>query len=178
MLCALAAADAIEAETGLHAGLEWPNDLLIGERKVGGVLTELELSGEALSYAVVGLGLNVNMGPDALPGPPAAPATSLSAELGRPVDRPALLLALLARLDERYLGLESGGAGLQREWAGRLVTIGRPVVVSGGDAEWTGVAEGVDDDGALLVRRPGGKLARVVAGDVRLRQAATRPGAV
>jgi BirA family biotin operon repressor/biotin-[acetyl-CoA-carboxylase] ligase len=175
MLAGLAAADAIEAETGLHAGLKWPNDLLIGERKVGGILTEVDVSGERLSYAVLGIGLNVNLDPAALPGELLERATSLSAELGREVDRLSLLLALLALLEKRYIALGAGAADLHREWAGRLVTVGREVVVSAGDGEWWGVAEGVDDDGALLVRPPGGEARRVVAGDVRPRATPEAP---
>lgn len=168
MLCGLAVAEAVEVETGLHPGIKWPNDVLIGGRKAGGILTELELAGEHLSWAVVGIGLNVNLDPRALSGPLIERATSLSAELGRPVDRLALLLTLLARLDERYLALRAGAPDLAREWAARLVTLGRTVLVSDGGGQWSGVAEGVDADGALLVRPPGGEARRVIAGDVRL----------
>lgn len=169
MVCALAAADAIEAETGLRSGLKWPNDLLLGSAKVGGILTELELDGERLAYAIVGLGLNVNLEPAALPAGLVARATSLSAELGRPVARLPLLLALLTRLEARYVALGEDPGALQAEWAARLVTLGRDVTVGAGDAQWEGIAEGVDHDGALLVRRADGRLVRVVAGDVMLR---------
>jgi BirA family transcriptional regulator, biotin operon repressor / biotin---[acetyl-CoA-carboxylase] ligase len=168
MLCGLATAEAIEAETGLAAGCKWPNDLVINERKVAGILTELELSGERLAYVVVGIGLNVNLDPAVLPGPLLARATSLAAELGRPVTRLPLLLALLARVETRYQALSAGTADLHREWASRLVTLGRPVTVADGETEWMGMAEGVDNDGALLVRPPGGEPRRVVAGDVRV----------
>jgi BirA family biotin operon repressor/biotin-[acetyl-CoA-carboxylase] ligase len=168
MLCGLATADAIEAQLGLRAGLKWPNDVLIGERKVGGILTEVELDGEHVEFVIVGIGLNVNLDVAALPGPLLARATSLSAELGRPVARLPLLLALLAGIEARTIALLSGGAGPHREWSARLVTTGRPVVVDTGEGEWTGIAEGVDEDGALLVRPPGGEPRRVIAGDVTL----------
>jgi len=168
MMCGLATADAIEAETGLAAGLKWPNDLLIGDRKVGGILTEVELHGEQVDFAVVGIGLNVNLDVAALSGPLLARATSLSVDLGRPVARLPLLLALLSRVDARYISLRTNGARLHEEWAARLRTTGRPVVVATGESEWTGIAEGVDEDGALLVRAPGGELRRVLAGDVTL----------
>jgi len=166
MLCGLAVAGSVEAETGLPVGLKWPNDLEIGGAKVGGILTEVELSGVRVSYAVVGVGLNVNLDPEQLREPLLTRATGLSAELGRPVERLPLLWAVLHAVEARYLALGSGMPGLHAEWARRLVTLGRMVTVSTGDSIWEGVAEGVDADGALLVRRPDGRLERIIAGDV------------
>ncbi len=169
MLCGLAVAEGVEAETGLPVGLKWPNDLEIGGAKVGGILTEVELSGARVGYAVVGVGLNVNLDPQQLTGPVLARATSLSAELGRPVARLPLLWAVLRAVDTRYVALGAGAPGLHAAWAGRLVTLGRTVTVSTGDSIWEGLAEGVDADGALLVRRANGGLERIIAGDVTAR---------
>jgi len=169
MLCGLAVAGSVEAETGLPVGLKWPNDLEIGGAKVGGILTEVELSGVRVSYAVVGLGLNVNLDPHQLSGPLLSRATSLSAELGRPVARLPLLWAVLHAVETRYLALGTGSPGLHAEWARRLVTLGRTVTVSTGDSVWDGTAEDVDADGALLVRRTDGSPERIMAGDVTVR---------
>jgi len=166
MLCGLAVAESVEAETGLPVGLKWPNDLEIGGAKVGGILTEVELSGVRVSYAVVGVGLNVDLDPHQLGGPLLTRATSLSAELGRPVARLPLLWAVLHAVETRYLALGTGSPGLHAEWAGRLVTLGRTVTVSTGDSIWEGTAKGVDADGALLVLRTDGHLERIIAGDV------------
>jgi BirA family biotin operon repressor/biotin-[acetyl-CoA-carboxylase] ligase len=168
MACGLAVAEAIEATTGLAVGLKWPNDVLIGGAKVAGILTELELQGSRVAAAVVGIGLNVNLDPEALPGGLLVPATSLSKALGRQVARRPLLLALLQALEARYLAL-CGGRSPHDEWAGRLVTLGRRVTVSGPGRKVAGVAEGVNADGALLVRLDDGRLETVVAGDVTLR---------
>jgi BirA family transcriptional regulator, biotin operon repressor / biotin---[acetyl-CoA-carboxylase] ligase len=126
----------------------------------------------------VGMGLNVNLDPGQLPGdgpmtapmtlPLAVPATSLSQALGRPVARLPLLQAFLRDVEARYLALR-GGHSPQEEWAERLVTVGQAVRVSGGGAAFGGVAEGVNEDGALLVRRRDGRLVTVLAGDVTLR---------
>ena len=169
MLGGLAAADAVEAETGLRMGLKWPNDLMIGGAKTGGILAEVELSGDLIRYALVGVGVNVNLDPEQLPGPLLTRATSLSHELGRPVARLALLWAFLEAIETRYLTLGDSQPGLQAEWAERLVTLGQRVTISTGGAVWQGFAEGVDGDGALLVRRAGGELERVMAGDVTVR---------
>ena len=98
------------------------------------------------------------------------PATSLSHELGRPVPRLPLLLAYLTAVEARYLALEAGSSPVA-EWTSRLVTLGRAVRVSGAGQVLEGVAEGVDVDGALLVRNVEGGVQRVVAGDVTLREA-------
>jgi BirA family transcriptional regulator, biotin operon repressor / biotin---[acetyl-CoA-carboxylase] ligase len=169
MLCGLGAAESMEAETGLAVGLKWPNDLEIGGAKVGGILTEVELSGVHVRYAVVGIGLNVNLEPQELSGPMAARATSLSDKLGSPVARLPLLWAMLLAVEARYLALGSGAQALHAQWARRLVTLGRTVTVATGDGAWEGLAEGVDADGALLVRRADGRLERIIAGDVHVR---------
>ena len=172
MLCGLAVAESVEAETGLPVGLKWPNDLEISGAKIGGILTEVELSGVHVSYAVVGVGLNVNLDPQELSGPLPVRASSLSAELGRPVARLPLLWAVLQAVEARYLALGTGAQALHAEWAARLATIGRMVTVSTGDRAWDGLAEGVDADGALLVRRADGSLERIIAGDVSVRSSA------
>lgn len=167
MICGLAAVDAIEATAGLEAGLKWPNDLVLGGAKAGGMLTEVHFSGDRFDHAIVGLGLNVNLDP-ALLGALPAPATSLSHELGRPLPRLPLLWAFLYAVETRYLALRSGRS-CHDEWARRLVTVGRPVTVAAPGRVLEGIAEGVDADGALLVRLADGRLETVLAGDVTLR---------
>jgi len=174
MVCSLAAVEAIERLTGLRAAIKWPNDVYIGERKVGGVLTELGLQGEALRYVVVGMGLNVNFDPDQLQNV-MAPATSLSAEVGRLVPRLPLLAAILEGVERRYERMRAGWSP-HVEWETHLLTRGRRVSVGTEEGTFDGLAEGVDEDGALIVRRDDGALVRVLAGDVTLRKEDTHPG--
>lgn len=168
MLCALAAADAVEETAGLSVALKWPNDLVVvrGEswRKLGGLLAETGVAGERVEYAIVGLGINVNVPPEALPEL-APDATSIMAETGREIDRNLLLERLLERLGVRYERWEAGERPIP-EWAARLVTLGRTVRVVTAEGELHGVAEGVDDLGSLLLRTPDGSLHRVHVGDV------------
>lgn len=168
MSCGLAVTDAIELDTGLRAGLKWPNDVVIGGAKAGGILTEVGLAGAQVEYAVVGIGLNVNLDPALLPPDLPVPATSLCHELGAKLARLPLLRTLLQRIEERYLALESGQSP-HREWAARLVTLGKPVTVTATGSVLAGMAEDVDADGALLVRLADGRLERVLAGDVSTR---------
>lgn len=169
MICSLAVADAVEAETGLRVGLKWPNDIVVGGAKLGGILTETGISRGQVDYVVVGIGLNANLDPSQLPGHLLMPATSLSSVLGERVARLPLLWAFLRAAESRYWALRAGHSP-HSQWAERLVTLGERVAVGQADSLVEGVAEGVDADGALLVRLASGQLETVVAGDVTLRR--------
>jgi len=180
LVAAVAVAEAVRAVTGLPAGIKWPNDIQIGGRKLCGILTEMEAEMERVSFVVCGIGLNVNLAREQFPPEIRETATSLMAELGRPVPRAPLVQATMARLEEGYDLLLAGRfpAVLDR-WRTLSVTLGQPVRVLSvaGGADLEGVAENVDLDGALLVRTASGELKRVLAGDVTLRPGETAPHA-
>lgn len=167
MFCSLAICDAITRTTGLEPAVKWPNDVLLCGRKVCGILTELGIEGPRLAYAVVGMGINVNVDFGEA-GDLAHTATSLAQELGHEVSRLELLRAILVGIDERYARLRAG-ENPHAEWAARLATLGQRVVVTTPTEQWRGVAVGVDDDGALFLRDENGLLRRILAGDVTLR---------
>lgn len=166
MICSLAVCDALAEVGGVQAQVKWPNDVLVGERKICGILTELDLHGEMVNYALVGIGINVNVDFAAAP-PLMAPATSVLAETGRRVSRLALLATLLSGIETRYEGLGTG-ASYHGEWAARMATLGQAVQASDGQQVIVGTAVGVDEDGALLIQTADGTLQRVLAGDVTL----------
>jgi BirA family transcriptional regulator, biotin operon repressor / biotin---[acetyl-CoA-carboxylase] ligase len=168
-LCSAAIARAIEITCGLQPTLKWPNDILINDRKVVGVLTELALTGPVLDAAVVGFGINVNFDPRGHPEI-GQPATSLIVETGRPVSRRDLLLRVLEEADCRYVELQAGRTRpIFEEWKAGLGTLGRHVLVSAPGGDFEGLACDVEDDGTLVVQRPDGELRRVIAGDVSIR---------
>jgi BirA family transcriptional regulator, biotin operon repressor / biotin---[acetyl-CoA-carboxylase] ligase len=147
----LAAAEAIRAASGLAADLRWPNDLLIGDRKTGGILVESKTEGSALAFAVIGIGINVHQrGFD--PGL-ATPATSLDLAAGHRVSRQQLLISLLKSLEHEALALLEADAGkaIPARVAQASTWIrGRNVEVHGPQA-CTGVTSGLDENGFLLV---------------------------
>lgn len=170
MIIALSAADAIQEAAGLSVALKWPNDLIVvrpeGWRKLGGLLAETGISADRLEYVVVGIGINVNIPPEALPDL-APDSTSILAETGRETERDFLLGRILAGIAARY-GRWQAGERPHTEWASRLATLGCPVRVVTAEGERHGLAEGVDEEGALLLRTPDGALYRVRVGDVWL----------
>jgi BirA family biotin operon repressor/biotin-[acetyl-CoA-carboxylase] ligase len=179
MLCSMAAADAVEQVAGLSVGLKWPNDLIVESRisgfessdwrKLAGILTETGLVGDDLVFVIVGIGINVNVPPEALPG--LAPhATSILAETGRQVGRSALLVALLERVEARYKRLKSG-ENPRQEWSSRLVTLGQRVQITTPEGVLNGIAEGVDEDGALLLQKDDGSIQQLLTGDVTFSRA-------
>jgi BirA family biotin operon repressor/biotin-[acetyl-CoA-carboxylase] ligase len=168
MIASLAVAHGIEAVTGLEARLKWPNDVLVNGRKVAGILIESSLKGKAVDYAVIGMGININVDMTAF-AEIAATATSLSGELGASVSRLGVVRRLLVELDGLYAAPRQAIFG---EWRSRLDTLGRQVCVTGSDTAQYGRAESVAVDGSLLLRWDDGSLTRVLAGDVSLCDAA------
>ena len=176
---ALAAADAAGEASGVRCELKWPNDVLVGGRKVCGVLVEVRADTNGVVTAVLGVGLNVNLDFGELPPPPEGEgwgearslrvtATSLAEQAGRRLDVREVESIFLARLRERYRQCVKDGPSLLAEWASRLSTLGLRVTVREREGAFTGVAERVDDAGRLIVRLDSGALRAVSEGDVTL----------
>jgi BirA family transcriptional regulator, biotin operon repressor / biotin---[acetyl-CoA-carboxylase] ligase len=156
LLSAVAVARAIQVLSGLRPSLKWPNDILMEQRKIGGLLCESSGTGTANGFVIVGIGLNVNMWRDAFPTDLRDLATSLAAEAGQPFDRAVLLATLLSELELRYEGFFSGAVpDIQQEYELRCATIGQRVRVettNGKRGEWIeGHAVSIGDDGSLQV---------------------------
>ncbi len=158
---AVAAAEAIDAAAGVQSAIRWPNDIVIGGRKVAGIL--LEAARDAI---IVGIGINANVPADALPDALRAASVSLHEVAGRAVDPTGLLDGLLACAASWYALWIAGGPQVMSAWTARDAMRGRRVATGSGGVRVEGIAEGVDADGALRVRLAGGGVHRVVAGDL------------
>jgi BirA family biotin operon repressor/biotin-[acetyl-CoA-carboxylase] ligase len=167
MVASLGAVHCLEKVAGLKSQIKWPNDVLVNGKKVCGILIESEVKGNRADYAILGIGINVNLKPSDFPEI-SPTATSLSHELGRDVSRLDMVRCLLTEIERLYLALPSGDA-VYREWRDRLVTLGKKVQVSSEETTYKGVAESVASDGSLLLRQSNGSLTKIVAGDVTLR---------
>ena len=161
---------AIRAETDLPLEIKWPNDLLVGGRKVAGILTELHGELDHVKYVILGIGVDVNLNASDFPPDLRKTATSLKIELGQEICRPALAAAVLHELDSDYARVGSGQfEAVADEWEDLCTTLGRNVSIRVGDRVIQGRAESLDDDGSLLLRTQHGRLERVIGGDVTLR---------
>ena len=166
------ACEAIRSLTHLSVLLKWPNDLVVEDRKLAGILVESRFSTGREPIAIAGMGMNVSWGPDALPDEIAERATSIGIEVDRvglddPPSRESLLAHVLAGIDRRYAQLQKGDVTDLVTTAQSLSSlIGREVVVRlpGGDAI-TGTATGLDEDGRLELVTPDGHRA-LNAGEV------------
>jgi len=166
LVAALAVAAALR-DFGAEAQIKWPNDLLLNGRKVAGILTELSAEQDRIHFAVLGIGVNLNSDPSEFPEELRSAATSMCHELGKPVVRAAFAAASWAHLEEwlrRHA--ERGFAPVREAWKQISATLGKKVLVKSERIELQGVAEDIDETGALLVRTAQGTLERVVAGDL------------
>lgn len=169
MVAGLGVIETLRPLLGEAVALKWPNDVLMRGKKLCGVLAEATWTGSQLGAVIVGIGINVRT--DFTRADLNAPATSIEAELGRAVDRRDLLRDLLARID--HWAAQVNDPALFAAWRAQLGTLGKRVTVYTEPAifpspHYSGVAESVDADGALLVRLDSGKVRRVLAADVGL----------
>ncbi|HET7874224.1 MAG TPA: biotin--[acetyl-CoA-carboxylase] ligase [Methylomirabilota bacterium] len=169
-IASLALADAVR-EQGLHPGIKWPNDVLVGRKKAAGSLMECATRGDEVEYLVLGVGVNLNVDLTALQealGEAARAATSLAAVAGREIDRSAFAASYLNALDDwarRYR--KEGPAPILAAWRQRDILTGRRVEVRGNGTAYDGRALGVDDDGRLIVQDAHGARHVVLTEEIR-----------
>ena len=186
MIASLAVVDAIARVCETQAVIKWPNDVLIEERKVAGILIETSHDAQGQMLAVIGTGINVNGHIEEvthyLAGQASfvARATTLETVCGHPVRRELLIASMLRSLEEAYLSLQQETTGvlsattaqtlpsrlLREQWRDRLTTLGRAITVRQGNITISGVAEDVDGNGELLLRDHAGELIRITWGSV------------
>ena len=162
-LCAgLAVAEAVNS-LGVKPSIKWPNDVLVGGRKLAGILTETTSRGHEVDSVITGIGVNVN--DRSLPAD--LSATSLATELHRTVDRDALLADLCARFDGWYRRFLSGGSAdiAPALWRWSALREERVQALVDG-RRTTGIIVGLDDDGALIIEDDGGTRHRVISGEI------------
>jgi BirA family biotin operon repressor/biotin-[acetyl-CoA-carboxylase] ligase len=168
---AVAVCKALRAVTGLPVMIKWPNDLLYKGKKLCGILTELSAEIEEINYLVVGIGLNVNQQEKDFPSELRETATSLALATKRSWQRVELLRQILGEYEKQYqIYLTKGFEQTLLFWRELNVTLGQEVVVSTREESFTGVAEEINEDGCLLVRKDTGEVEILLAGDVSLRR--------
>jgi BirA family biotin operon repressor/biotin-[acetyl-CoA-carboxylase] ligase len=170
MALALAALDAIEGVTGLSCMIKWPNDLYVGSRKLGGILTEFAGKEQQVDWVVLGLGLNVNWCPEEEKGVSGFCATSILAETQEKFSRNELLVQILKQFESHHERLFSGGGDdLYRKWNEHSLVLGKAVVIESEEKRTTGKAVRIDENGALILEDGTGRVHVITHGDVSLR---------
>lgn len=170
LLAAVAVARAMQ-EFNLQANIKWPNDIMFENKKLVGILTEMNAEMERINYIVIGIGINVNIMPEEFPQDIRDTATSLAIMKGEKLPRVKFFQAVLRALDALYLEvLADGFCVVMQEWRKYSITLGQKVRVIGArDGEvFLGTAADIDAEGALLVETENG-CRRVLAGDVSIR---------
>lgn len=169
LVMALAVLEAIEELSPGKSGIKWPNDIVMNGRKVCGILTEMSLEKNAISYVVIGVGINTNQlfFEDEI----SATATSLARELGVKIEREQLIGRVLHYFEQEYAVFEKTWdlTGLADRYNQYLLNRGRQVRVLDPQGEYEGMALGINTEGELLVRKPDGELVEVYAGEVSVR---------
>jgi len=168
-VCALRALTSLDVR---NLGLKWPNDLLIDERKLGGVLIDLRAESAGPAYVVIGIGLNVALGDEVLRKIAQAglPAVDLASSAGTPASRNAVAAGLIGECVRGLLEFERTGLKpFSEEWRRADALRGRPVEVRTAEGTSTrGYARGIDVHGALMLETPAG-VKRFISGDVSVR---------
>ena len=164
-LVGLAVCKALREHTGLECKIKWPNDVVVGRKKLVGILTEMSAEFDAVEYIVVGVGINVNQAE--FPSEVADKATSLFLESGRKYDLNALLARVLFQIETEFINedLELSESALA-EYTSLCATVGREVSFTRGGKQISGKAEGVNSLGELVVTLPDGATCTVNSGEV------------
>jgi BirA family transcriptional regulator, biotin operon repressor / biotin---[acetyl-CoA-carboxylase] ligase len=164
---ATAISRAIRNETSVPAEIKWPNDILVGAKKVAGILSELHTTDKNLNYLVLGIGVNVNIPSACFPASLREHATSLMLAKDALINRPQLAAAILREIDIDYDKILNGRfEALANEWSEQCSTTGKNVLIQLGNRQIYGRAESLDKTGALLLRTAYGHLDRIYDGTI------------
>jgi BirA family biotin operon repressor/biotin-[acetyl-CoA-carboxylase] ligase len=163
LLSAVSICETIKKIVGLDAQIKWPNDVLICNKKVAGILTEMNAEVDKINFVVIGIGLNVNNDKKSL----IAQSTSLKEQAAQPISRVLLLQEFLRRIEQYYCIWEDKGVQpIIDKWRNFSLTLGRRVKVYCQNKHIEGQAVDIDTDGALLIRKDSGLMQKVFSGDV------------
>jgi BirA family transcriptional regulator, biotin operon repressor / biotin---[acetyl-CoA-carboxylase] ligase len=167
MVAGLSLVKVLREDYGLPAAIKWPNDVLVGEKKLVGILADMQSDQDFTRFIVIGMGINVNHKESDLAEPFRYPATSLAIELGTPVKRQDLLLSLIHRFETEYDHyLQNGFSAVLPEFERTSAILGKQLRIQAGKIDFSGKALGFTPEGALRLLKGDGKEEIIWVGDV------------
>ena len=169
LVMGLSVVQAIRNVLGLETSIKWPNDVVLNRKKLVGILTEMSAQMDYIEYLVIGTGINANM--TAFSEELKDKATSLRMEMGRPVNRAALIAESMKCFEKNYEIFEKTQdlSGLMEDYQAVLANLNQPVRVLEPGHEYSGIARGINEKGELLVEREDGTVTAVYSGEVSVR---------
>jgi BirA family biotin operon repressor/biotin-[acetyl-CoA-carboxylase] ligase len=169
LMSAVACASAIKQLSSVPTSIKWPNDIMVSDKKLGGILTEIKADMDRILHAVIGIGININLEAGDMPDEIKACATSIKNELGNAQSRTLIAIEIIKELERWYSILLNGGKkSVIEEWLKLSSTIGRAVKVTVGNNVFTGIAETIDEEGMLMLKLPDNTVKKISAGDVTI----------
>ncbi|MGZ4032279.1 MAG: biotin--[acetyl-CoA-carboxylase] ligase [Tumebacillaceae bacterium] len=168
LVAAVALTKALSRESGVQAGIKWPNDILFGQKKCCGILTEMHAEADQIHHLVVGIGINVNVLQEEFPEELTDIATSLQAIKGARLSRAQVVRSVLEEFEplyRRYV-LEGGFGSIRDEWKANNITLGHNIIAQTAQGTITGKALDIDEFGVLLVEQADGEIAKIYSADI------------
>jgi len=167
VLGAVAGALALQKLCAIPVSIKWPNDLVVSDKKLGGILTEVRADPDRVAIAVIGMGINVNMDSRGLPEIIRDIATSVRIETGMHHPRNEIIIQLLREFEQWFTILKKEGKKpLLDTWRKNSSTLGRKVSVVMRDVSCSGIAEDIDDNGMLILKMRSGRRKTISSGDI------------
>ena len=165
LLAAVSVCEAVKNATGICAAIKWPNDILVNNKKLGGILTEIEAGPDQVNFVFIGIGLNVNNeAQELLRG---AASLRVAGGTDQKLGRIGILREILRRVEDNYILFQKkGSAAILDKWKRLNITLGKRVKISSAKDHVEGLALDIDVDGGLLVRRDSGEIQKFMSGDV------------
>ena len=169
IMAGVAVARALDSYCPRRVQLKWPNDVLVGNKKVSGILTEIKTCGRKVEFVILGIGVNINMRKDDFGSPLEQTATSLREETGSHISRIEVAGRIFDEIGKYYQLLSTEGMeGIRDLWLDYSGLTGKDVEITFGGEISSGTVAGIDETGALIIRAESGGERRIIAGDVAI----------
>jgi BirA family transcriptional regulator, biotin operon repressor / biotin---[acetyl-CoA-carboxylase] ligase len=164
MISSVAVVRAINTVCRLHSQIKWPNDVMIKDKKVCGILIENEIKENAINFSIIGIGINISLIPSNFPDI-SKTATSLSSEIGCKMSSLGIISEIIREFEQIYIANEDEYSVFQ-EWKGCMSSLGKLITVKSGEIIESGIAEDVTEMGNLILRKSDGTFLEITVGDV------------